>query len=123
MAWKLPHTKWLEKQIAETEARHEKEIVRIEKAHADEMLRAINISNELRDELTRTRYLLTPQLQNVSLEPDNAPPAALSDDNVGTPWQKILKRSIKAQEEQDAIARRVASEAAVKGENSNGSPI
>ena len=125
MAWKLPHTKWLENLIAANEARHkeevailrdlhEKELARIEKAHADEMLRAINISNELRDELTRTRYLLTPQLQNVSLKPDDAPPPALNDQEVGTPWQRILKRSIKAQQEQDGIAHRVASEAAAK---------
>lgn len=110
------HTIWLEQELVKQEQRHREEIARIEKAHASELERAITISNELRDELTRTRYLLTPQLQNVSLEPDNSPPPALTDENVGTPWQKILKRSIKAQEEQDAIARRIASEAAAKGE-------
>jgi hypothetical protein len=114
MAWKLPHTKWLEKQIAESEARHEKEIARLEKSHAEQLKYAIEENERLREELTRTRYLLTPALQSVSLEPDNTPPAALSDENVGTPWQRILKRSIKAQQEQDSIAHRVASEAAAK---------
>jgi hypothetical protein len=108
------HTIWLEQELEKQEQRHREEIARIEKAHALEIERAITISNELRDELTRTRYLLTPALQSVSLEPDNTPPAALSDENVGTPWQRILKRSIKAQQEQDSIAHRVASEAAAK---------
>jgi hypothetical protein len=108
------HTIWLEQELEKQEQRHREEIARIEKTHASELERAITISNELRDELTRTRYLLTPQLQNVSLKPDDAPPPALDDQEVGTPWQRILKRSIKAQQEQDSIAHRVASEAAAK---------
>ena len=108
------HTIWLEKELEKQEQRHREEIARIEKAHSEEMLRAINISNELRDELTRTRYLLTPQLRDVSLEPDNSPPPAPSEENSGTPWQRILRRAMRAQEQQDATAHRVASEAAAK---------
>jgi hypothetical protein len=114
------HTIWLEQELEKQEERHREEIARIEKAHASELERAINISNELRDELTRTRYLLTPALQNVSLEPDNTPPPAPSDEG-GTPWQRILKRAIKAQQDQDRESKRVATEAATKGENGDGS--
>ena len=71
------HTIWLEQELVKQEQWHREELARIEKAHASELERAINISNELRDELTRTRYLLTPQLRDVSLEPDNSPPPAL----------------------------------------------
>ena len=120
MAWKMPHTKWLEKQIAETEARHEREIARLEKSHAEQLKYAIEENERLREELTRTRYLLTPALQNVSLAPDNSPPPALSDEEVGTPWQRILKRAVKAQQEQDRESKRVATEAAQKPE---GEPV
>ena len=115
------HTIWLEQELVKQEQWHREELARIEKAHASELERAINISNELRDELTRTRYLLTPALQNVSLAPDNTPPPAPSEENSGTPWQRILRRAILAQQDQDRESKRVAAEAATKGENGDGS--
>jgi hypothetical protein len=108
------HTIWLERELEKQEQRHREEIARVEKSHAEQLKYAIEENERLREELTKTRYLLTPALQNVSLKPDDAPPPALDDQEVGTPWQRILKRSIKAQQEQDSIAHRVASEAAAK---------
>jgi hypothetical protein len=108
------HTLWLEKELEKQEQRHSEEIARLENSHAEQLKYAIEENERLREELTRTRYLLTPALQNVSLKPDDAPPPALSDEDVGTPWQRIVKHSIKAQKEQDSIAHRVASEAAAK---------
>jgi hypothetical protein len=107
------HTLWLEQELEKREQHHREEIVRLEKSHAEQLKYAIEENERLRDELTRTRYLLTPALQNVSLEPDNSPPPTPIEEG-GTPWQRILRRGIKAQEENDAIARRVAIEAAAK---------
>jgi predicted ribosome quality control (RQC) complex YloA/Tae2 family protein len=114
------HTIWLEKELEKQEQRHREEIARLQSTHAEQLKYAIEENERLRDELTRTRYLLTPQLRDVSLEPDNTPPPAPSDEG-GTPWQRILKRAIKAQQDQDRESKRVATEAATKGENGDGS--
>ena len=95
------HTKWLEREIEE-----------LKKTHALEMERVITQNQRLQDELQRTRILLTPGLQAVSLphEHDDSPPP-VSAEPTGTPWMRVRARELKrlddewrAQQEKNAAA-------------------
>lgn len=107
------HTLWLQEN-------HEKEIARLEalnldakvealrersdlkKAHAQELSRVIEDNQKLHDDLDRTRLFLTPALQSVSLgtEADRSSPPTPENVPTGTPWQRILNREMKKQEDE-----------------------
>ena len=86
MSWrdwfKSAHTVWLEREIEQ-----------LKKAHAQELSYVRTDNDKLRDELQRTRMLITPGLQGISLphEEHDAPPE-VSNVPTGTPWQRIKAR-------------------------------
>ena len=104
------HTEYLEKLIED-----------LKKTHTEEINRVIEENRILREELTKTRYLITPALQSVSLVPDSSLPSpSIGPEFVGTPWQRVLARELKAQEEAAKEEERRRSEAnkiAPKGES------
>lgn len=89
------HTLWLEKEIEDLKARHAVEVAYLKKVHLEELTRAITENQKLRDDLDRTRLLLTPALQSVELPKERSEPPTPSPDDVlyiGTPWQRVLAR-------------------------------
>ncbi len=78
------HTLFLERELTDIKARHDKELVRYREEN-----------QSLRDELERTRMLLSPALQSVTLHPEpeprrdpNAPP-----EFGGSPFQRMQARA------------------------------
>lgn len=137
MSWrnlfKSSHTLWLEDLIRRNEAinkeaiavlqdHHDKELARMESAHVAETKRVIQENQKLRDELERTRLLLTPALQSVTLrhEQDNeSPPKPLEDVYRGTPFQRLRAQMIAEQEATAATVKNYTKPvgAPVKGEH------
>lgn len=117
--FKSSHTLWLEAQIEELKARmcediirlqsmHMAELERMESAHVAETRRVIQENQKLRDELERTRLLLNPALQSVTLKSEqdsSAPPKPNLETPTGTPWQRYLKSEI-ARQEAEASTRK-----------------
>src|SRR6266403_637396 len=97
------HEEWLEEQFEKLKVDHAQQITELKKAHELELLRAIEECARLRDEAQRIRLFLTPALQNVQLEPDkSAPPSPSAETYTGTPWQRILAKAMREQEEKVA---------------------
>jgi hypothetical protein len=99
------HEIWLEREVERLRAERVQELERIEKAHAAELSRAIEENRSLRDELERTRIVLTPALQSVTLpkERDNTPPPLPEKIITGTPWQRVQAKYYADLDEQDKI--------------------
>lgn len=99
-------------EIARLESLHQtiefeamRELAEAKKAHAAELARVINDSQKMWDELTKMRYVQTPALQTVDLEPDRKPPSLSPASGQGTPWQQVLRREMQKQEEEAASVR------------------
>jgi hypothetical protein len=120
--FKSSHTLWLETQVAELRKSHLEELGRMKSAYAEEIKRVIQDNQKLRDDLDRTRLLLTPALQSVTLkhEQDSSPPPSPNlETPTGTPWQRFLKSEI-ARQEAEATTRKnyvKPAEAPVEGAN------
>jgi len=120
MSWFVSrHTRWLEKEVERLHA----EIAEREKTHAEEMSRAITSNDRLRDELQRTRILLTPGIANVALPHEydaQTPDESLNVFEVptGTPWMRLQAKYAKEQAEQEAKEKAAAAlkTGAAKGE-------
>jgi hypothetical protein len=109
------HEVWLEQEVERLRSAHEKELARLElriedlkKSHADELSRAITVNQSLRDELERTRIVLTPALQTAVLpkERDETPPPKPSKEPVpfvGTPWQRVQANYFAQLEEEEKM--------------------
>ena len=97
------HEEWLEEQFEKLKADHAQQITELKKAHAEILSHVIEENHVLRDEAQRIRLYLTPALQSVSVEPDkSAPPAPSQETYTGTPWQRILQKALREQEEKVA---------------------
>jgi len=94
MSWrdffKSSHTLWLEK-----------EVEFLKKTHAEELSRVMVQNDKLRDELQRTRILLSPGLQAVTLphENDDETPPPVMEPLSGTPWQRLKAQMIREDDE------------------------
>jgi hypothetical protein len=101
------HTLWLEKEIEDLKHRHEKEIEDLKKTHAEQVLHAIEENRSLRDELERTRIVLTPALQSAVLpkERDNLAPPSPPKEMIprGTPWQRVQAQYFADLDAQDKL--------------------
>jgi hypothetical protein len=86
------HTLWLERELED-----------LKKRHLEEMNRVITDNKSLREELERTRILLTPAIQNIrpGVQPEEPAPQALGKEFVGTPWMRIQARILREIEEQE----------------------
>ncbi len=117
------HEEWLEEQFEKLKADHAQQITDLKNAHVVELNRAIEECARLREEAQRIRLYLTPALQNVQLEPDkSAPPAPSQETYTGTPWQRILQKALREQEEKVAQRYTQPVDAAEKeAESSNAS--
>ena len=102
------HTKWLEREIEE-----------LKKTHAEERERDISQIQRLQDERQRTRILLTPGLQAVSLphEHEDSPPPA-SEEPTGTPWMRVRAKELKRLDEE--WRKQQEKSAAAQGDVKNG---
>lgn len=124
MSWFVSrHTRWLEKEVERLHA----EIAEIKKAHAEELTHANVSTDRLRDELQRTRILLSPGLANVALPHEYD--SQLPDENLnvfeiptGTPWMRLqaLYRKEQAAEAAKEKAAAALKADAAKGESTNG---
>jgi len=110
------HTTWLESEYHGLK----QQIVDLKKMHAEEMACAIKERESLRDELQRTRLLISPGLQAVSLPHEQEEPAPVVSGYAGTPWQRVLQREIAAQEKQSTLSADAAKIAATLKEESHG---
>lgn len=117
------HTQFLELQLRDTIIRYERELneqrilhgreidslarvyTELKNAHAQQVSYVIQENAKLRDDLDRTRLFLTPALQSVQLRQDDSQPPPPSEVPTGTPWQRVLARELKAQEEQDKFRK------------------
>lgn len=98
--FKSSHTLWLETQVVELKAEHAKQIADLKKTHGEQLAYAIKQADKLRDDLDRTRLLLNPALQSVTLkhEQDSSPPPPPSEIEGGTPWMRFRAKAIAEQE-------------------------
>lgn len=95
-----------------------RERVELKKAHADELNRAIEECQKLRDDNERLRLLVTPALQNVELPKERSAPQPPSKEVfTGTPWQRILQREIAAQDRTAAAKFVKPADAPLEGES------
>ena len=119
--FKSSHALWLETQVAELRKSHLEELGRMKSAYAEEIKRVIQDNQKLRDDLDRTRLLLTPALQSVTLksEQDSSPPPTPSPIEGGTPWMRFRARAIAEQEATAATVKNYTKpvDAPVKGEH------
>ena len=99
----------LESELAQIRQRHEKEIRELKNANAEELSRCINEANRGWAEADRLRQYLIPGLPTSTrqAEPDNTPPVK-DEVETGTPWQRVLKREMKAQEEMARLKEEAA---------------
>ena len=123
------HAIWLEKEFEDLKARHLREIADLKMAHAGELKRVIEDNQKLRDDLDRTRLFLNPALQSIEIRPtaegSTLASPTLGAEYGGTPFQRIMAREMRLQEQQAAEEERKRREAAgintvpPKGENDN----
>lgn len=98
-----------------------RELAATKKAHGDELQRAINERDSLWDEYQRTLRLVHPKMQDVELPKERTPPPSLDPNTeTGTPWQRVLKRELKRQEQDAAAAVARKSQGESNGSTSEG---
>jgi hypothetical protein len=109
-------------ELATAETRHATEFADIKKTHAEELSRVIDSNAWLKDEIERLRTFLIPTMQPSydrvrAANTDEAPPK-ISQEDQGTPWQRLVQRDLAEQDRQIAEEkrRRTAEAEAAKAE-------
>lgn len=99
---KSRYTKSLEERLAFERESHAKTIEEIKKTHADELTYVKSEYAWLKDEVERLRRFLLPTMQPVyeQVRAGNSPePPAAPPEEQGTPWQRLVRADLKAQDE------------------------
>lgn len=120
MIFRSHHTQWLEQEYADLKTRHDRELTELRKSFQEQLKDVTVDRDRLRDELQRTRILLSPGLQGVALpheQDDEPPPVATTP--TGTPWQRVkarmweeeLARVREAKGESDGVSRQSGKDA------------
>ena len=100
MSWrdifKSSHTLWLEREYAALIARHQQELAELRNSLQSQLNSAIVHGERLQEELQRTRVLLSPGLQGISLphEEDHETPPPVGETFTGTPWMRTQAREM-----------------------------
>src|SRR5262245_53596178 len=112
---------WLEKELLRVQERYENELNIVRSSFQKQLDDAITVNQNLRDELQRTRILLSPGLQAVHLpqeHDESTPPKDLFEIPTGTSWQRTLARETKEEWERGRKATaEAAARAAAKGDS------
>ena len=84
-----------QKELGELACLYELRIADLKSAHAEAWKHVIEDNQRLQDLCERYRVALNPTIAKASTE---APPA-MPDEDTGTPWQRVLRKALKEQQE------------------------
>lgn len=112
MIFKSAYTKFLEAELVRVRAEHKEQLAELKSTHAEELACVKNVTEQLRDEVDRLRkYLFPGMLTAKETAVDNSQPSPPTTEDIGgTPFQRLARKVLEAEEKKAEDAEKVKAE-------------